>query len=190
MNRLVLASTSPRRQQLLATFGIPFDVVPPDYEEVFDETVSAEELAVRLAAGKAESVARHGEATIGADTFLAFEGSFLGKPKDEADAIEQLTRLSGEAHDIVTGCAVVDPQLDLTAFVVRSTVVLRSLTEREIRAYVATGEPLDKAGSYALQGKGAVLVERVEGDASAIIGLPVGRLSVELQRLGYRLWEG
>lgn len=178
---IVLASASPRRTQLLRLLGIAHEV---DARHGVDETPQPGEapdaLAVRLARAKAAAVAgRHpGRPVLAADTVVTLEGDLLGKPSTEREAEAMLTRLAGREHVVVTAVALA---LDggLWDRVDRTRVRFRSLAPQMIRDYVATGEPMDKAGSYGLQGYGAALVERIEGDCFGVIGLPL-RLVVEL----------
>ena len=180
---LVLASSSPRRRQLLEMLGIPHLVDPADLPEDAEPGESAEQVAVRLAREKALQVAaRHpGARVLGADTVVALGTRLLGKPSSPADATRMLAELSGREHRVVTAVALacdggVQERHDVTG------VWFRPLSAEWIAAYVATGEPMDKAGAYGVQGYGAVLVERIEGDFFSVMGLPV-RLVVELLEL-------
>jgi len=177
---LVLASSSPRRRQLLEMLGIAHRVDPSDVPEVPEPGESAERFAVRLAREKAVQVAaRHpGAPVLGADTVVVLGERLLGKPDSPADAARMLKELSGREHRVVTAVAlardaVVEDRCDVTH------VWFRPLSSAMIDAYVASGEPLDKAGAYGVQGYGAVLVERIEGDFFSVMGLPV-RLVIEL----------
>jgi septum formation protein len=177
---LVLASSSPRRRQLLEMLGIPHVVDPADLAEDPRPGESAEDLAARLAREKALQVAarRPGAPVLGADTVVVLGARLLGKPASEAEAARMLGELSGREHRVVTAVALardgaVEERLDTTR------VWFRRLTPEMIQAYVATGEPLDKAGAYGVQGYGAVLVERIAGDFFGVMGLPL-RLVVEL----------
>lgn len=177
---LVLASSSPRRRQLLEMLGIPHQVDPSDLPEVPEPGEPAERFAVRLARAKAVQVAgRHpGRPVLGADTVVVLGEELMGKPSSPADATRMLRALSGREHRVVTAVALaingtVQDRHDVTA------VRFRPLPEELIASYLATGEPLDKAGAYGVQGYGAVLVERIEGDFFSVMGLPV-RLVVEL----------
>ena len=183
---IVLASASPRRHQLLEMLGIEHLVDPPDIEEDLDSDEAPETLAVRLARLKAATVsARHKElCVLSADTLVVLGGEILGKPSSPADAERMLAKLAGREHKVVTAVAVASDGLVLDRCDV-TRVWFRALDTEIIRAYVATGEPLDKAGSYGVQGYGAVLVDRIEGDFFGVMGLPV-RLVVELlSSVGY-----
>jgi septum formation protein len=178
---IVLASASPRRTQLLTLLGIPHEVdAAHDVDETPGPTETPVALAVRLARAKAEVVAaRHPDRLVlAADTVVVLEGALLGKPDGPADAEAMLARLAGREHEVVTAVALAAAGR-VTQRVDRTRVRFRPLDADTIRRYVATGEPLDKAGAYGLQGYGAVLVERIEGDCFGVIGLPV-RLVAEL----------
>jgi len=178
---IVLASASPRRTQLLSLLGIAHEVdAGHDVDETPGPTETPAALAVRLARAKAQAVAaRHPDRLVlAADTVVVLEGAILGKPESPADAESMLGRLAGREHEVVTAVALAGPD-GIRQRVDRTRVRFRPLDGETIRRYVATGEPLDKAGSYGLQGYGAVLVERIEGDCFGVIGLPV-RLVVEL----------
>jgi septum formation protein len=177
---IVLASTSPRRQQLLDMLGIEYEIDPARIDESQNPGEPPEELAVRLARQKAVTVAqRHtGVPVLAADTLVVIDGVVLGKPASRAEAKRMLTMLSGRQHRVITAVALAwDGQMRELYDVTK--VWFRSLDEAFIAEYVATGEPLDKAGSYAVQGRGAVLVQRIEGDFFGVMGLPI-RLVVSL----------
>jgi septum formation protein len=169
--RLVLASTSPRRAMLLRAAGYDFDVRPSGAEEWLFPGGDPGRYAESLAEAKA-AVGGSDEVVVGADTVVVLDGTVLGKPVDEEDAASMLRRLSGRTHEVVTGLAVRHDGR-LRSGHARTRLTLRALDEREIRAYVATGEPLDKAGAYGYQGGAARFVTRVEGDADTVIGLPL-----------------
>jgi septum formation protein len=178
--RLILASTSPRRRMLLEQIGIPFDVVPPD--DGSEKTPSNDDfvaVVTRNAFAKAASVAvRFGNRIVlGADTLVELDNQALGKPGDEADAHRMLKLLSGRDHFVHTGIAVIDGRsgerhLDSEV----SRVFFRRLTDDEIEAYIRSGEPMDKAGSYGIQERGAVFISRVEGCFFNVMGLPLAKL--------------
>ena len=177
---IVLASQSPRRTQLLTMLGIRHDVAPADVDETPRPGESPHDLAVRLARTKALTIAaRHpGRLVLGADTVVVLDGAMLGKPGSPAEAEAMLARLAGREHQVVTAVALArdtaaDHRVDTTR------VWFRALDAATIRDYVATGEPLDKAGSYGLQGFGGLLVERIDGDCFGVIGLPI-RLVADL----------
>jgi len=185
--RVILASQSPRRRELLALIGITHEVMPAD----IDETVGANEEPVphceRLAREKAHALAvRHRDAVvIAADTIVVLDGEILGKPVDAADARAIIRRLAGREHTVHTAIAVARGGRTESA-VESVTVTFRALTDEEIAAYVATGEPMDKAGAYGIQGWGATIVERVNGDYFSVMGLGLRRLVELLERFGVR----
>jgi septum formation protein len=184
--KLVLASASPRRQELLARVGLPFTVEVSRVDETPRPGEMPEELAERLALAKARDVAaRHAAGlVIGADTVVARHGRIYGKPRDEA-AAAMLRDLRGGPHRVVTGIAVVRASDGaVRSAVVPATVVMRPYGEAEITAYVATGEPMDKAGAYDAQGEGSRLIERVDGPFLAVVGLPLDELVPLLRALG------
>ena len=183
--RIILASQSPRRRELLSLIGIPHEVRPAD----LDERVLPGELpavhAERLARAKAEVVAatEPDAVVIGADTIVVLDGDILGKPRDAGDAAAMLRRLSGRTHTVLTAVSVVHRGRTVSG-VESVEVTFRPLTEDQIDRYIATGEPMDKAGAYGIQGFGAVIVERVHGDYFAVMGLALGRLVDLLAQVG------
>jgi len=178
---IILASASPRRRLLLEMLGIEHLVIPPDVPEVQEPGELPETMAVRLARDKARSVAasRSDAPVLGADTVVVVDHEVLGKPTDARDAGHMLRRLSGRPHRVVTAVALVNTDGSVRERYDSTRVWFRDLTPEMIDAYVATGEPLDKAGSYGVQGYGAVLIERVEGDFFSVMGLPL-KLVVDL----------
>ena len=188
--QIILASGSPRRRELLERIGVPgFEVRVPEVEERFPEGLSPEETVRYISREKAEAAVRlwgREPLLITADTMVFLDSRRLGKPHDEAEALEMLTALQGRRHIVCTGVTVCQGDRMLTE--AESTAVyFRPAAEEELRAYIATGEPMDKAGAYGVQGKGALLVERLEGDYFNVMGLPVLRLSRMLARFGVRL---
>jgi septum formation protein len=185
---LVLASSSPRRRSLLARAGLRFALAPADVDESPLPGESPEALTRRLAAQKARVAASApgpARVVLGADTLVVLDGEVLGKPRDAEQAVSHLSRLMGRTHRVLTAVAVMrtDPPA-LRERLVESCVTLRPASAREIRAYVATGEPLDKAGAYALQGEGRRFVERIAGSESNVIGLPLEETLAALRELG------
>jgi septum formation protein len=182
--RLVLASASPRRRQLLALLGRPFTVVAADVDESVHEREPAATAVERLAVAKAHAVGTSGVVVVGADTVVVLDGDLLGKPRDDAHAIETLRRLSGRAHEVLTGVAVVSED-EVRSWVVATSVEFGVLAPEQIHAYVAGGEPSDKAGAYAIQGDGGRFVTEARGSWHNVVGLPLARLALELDaRLG------
>ena len=186
--RIILASQSPRRRELLSLVGIPHEVRPADVDETLRDGESPDAYCERLAREKALAVAAAaggGAVVIGSDTTVVVDGLVLGKPDDEADARRMLRLLSGRSHVVMTGVAVArDGRVESGVEEVR--VTFRSLDDDEIDAYVRTREPMDKAGAYGIQGYGATIVSRVEGDYFAVMGLALVRLVRLLARVGVR----
>ena len=180
---IVLASSSPRRQQLLELLGLRPEIVPTNIDETWRNGEAPAVHAERLAREKAAAAARDGAAVIGADTIVVIGGEILGKPRDAAEARAMLTRLSGREHEVYTAVAVAHAGA-MASGVGRTMVRFRVLDDVTIAAYVATGEPMDKAGAYGIQGFGAVLVERIEGDYFTVMGLGLGLLAELLGRVG------
>lgn len=183
---IILASKSPRRQELLKLLGVEFTIHTADIDETMDPALPPEDEVARVGAEKAKAIAAVSGAEdiiIAADTIVVIDGQILGKPKDEADAARMLRLLSGRRHEVMTGLTVLKGA-QLQSCVVRTGIEFRALSEREIAAYVATGEPMDKAGAYGIQGKGSLLVEKISGDYFNVMGLPVMRLSRMLERFG------
>jgi septum formation protein len=196
MREIILASASPRRATLLAQIGFPFRVHPSSLNEEGGSAhlgnEAPETLACRLARAKAEEVAaRVGRGlVIGADTIVVCDGMAYGKPGDAEEAQAILLRLAGRTHQVITGVAVVEAETGRAEVAATVTQVrMRAFDAGEAAAYVATGEPLDKAGAYAIQERGALLVEGVEGDYSNVVGLPVVMLATLLRRFGVDVWE-
>ena len=174
--QLILASQSPRRKELLGLFHIPFTVQVADIDEAMDPSKSPQEEVSRVSRLKALAVAGNSEdVIIAADTIVVLEGNVLGKPADRRDAIRMLTALSGRDHQVMTGVTVVRGSRILTHTEV-TDIHFRSLSQAEILRYVDTGEPMDKAGSYGIQGGAALFVEKMHGDYYNVMGLPVCRL--------------
>lgn len=189
MRKIILASTSPRRKELLEQIGLQFAIEGSNYEEDLNLDLEPKELVKHLSLGKAQDVAnKHkGEdaVVIGADTVIAFNGKVVGKPHTKERAVEILKSFSGKGHTVLTGFTLVDCKIGkMESLAVETKVFFRDITDEEIEKYVATGEPLDKAGAYALQGKGAILVEKIEGDFSNAIGLPLTSLVIKLKEFG------
>ena len=185
--RIVLASQSPRRRDLLDLVRIPHEVRPADIDETLFPGETPEGHSERLAREKAQAIARQlpDAVVVGSDTIVVVDGEILGKPKDADDARRMLARLSGRGHTVFTAVAVARDSR-VAAGVERVPVTFRTLASWEIDAYVATGEPMDKAGAYGIQGYGATIVERIEGDYFAVMGLPLVRLVRLLGEVGVR----
>ena len=195
---IILGSASPRRRELLAQIGAEFEVRVSNKEEVYHSNVP-EEIVKELALMKAENVAEElaeenpagavkSTVVIGADTIVVLDGKVLGKPADEADAVRMLSSLRGRRHDVYTGVAVLDydenGEKRVYNYPVGTAVYVNEMTEEEIRAYVETKDPLDKAGAYGIQGRFAAHIDRIEGDYYNVVGLPVSRVYRTLRELG------
>lgn len=185
---LILASASPRRRELLARFGVDFVIDPAAGPEIPPAHADAARTVMALAEAKArEAAARHpGDLVIGADTVVELGGAILGKPHDEADAFRMLRALSGNEHRVYTGVSLARGEERLTEAEM-TRVFFREMTDAEIRAYIATGEPMDKAGAYGYQGVAGLFVERIDGDYFNVVGLPLCRLGRMLKTMGVTL---
>jgi septum formation protein len=190
MRKVILASTSRWRKEILEKSRIPFVVEPSDYEEDMTLKLSPKELAETLATGKAEAVAikHNDEIVIGADTFIEFEGEVLGKPGTKEKATSLLRRLSGKTHPIHTGYCIIDTKTgERHSGTVTTRVTFRDLPEDEIDAYVATGEAENAGGGYTLQSYAAGFVSHIDGDFYNIVGLPLWKIIEELRHFGVHL---
>ena len=187
---IVLASASPRRRELLTMLGVKdFKIIPAEGDEIIEEGMTPAEAVCALSRAKAEEVSKKcssSDVIIAADTIVVLDGDILGKPADKNDAFRMLTLLSGRAHTVFTGVTVMQGKTVFSEFE-RTLVRFRDITEREIDAYIKTGEPMDKAGSYGAQGIGALFIEGIEGDFFNVMGLPLCRLSNMLEQLGVYL---
>lgn len=190
MKPIVLASSSPRRKELLEHIGLKFTVYPVEVEEKLAPARDPLRLARSISLKKALAAGKKhpGALVIAADTFGMIDGKFLGKPSDRVHAVAMLEELSGKCHRVITGFTLIDTVTGKTiSRAVQTLVYFRRLSKAGINAYVDTGEPMDKAGAYAIQGLGALLVERIEGDYYNVIGLPLSALAVELRKFGVKL---
>ena len=188
--RLVLASASPRRSSLLADLELIFTVRPPQTDESPLPYERPPDLVARLACEKARTTVHPGEIVLAADTIVVIDNEILGKPADAADARSMLARLSGRDHEVYTGVALVDGfggEARIATRVERTQVRIRSMSSAEIAAYVAGGEPMDKAGAYAIQGWGAVYVEAITGNYTNVVGLPIPAVEACFRELGLDL---
>lgn len=189
--KLVLASASPRRSEILSVAGFEFDIIPSKAEEI-SEGLPPEEAARVNALLKAKDVfSNHpeGTAVVGADTVVTIDGEILGKPKDREDAFNMLKSLSGRKHYVITGYAVISEDFETSSYC-STEVVFRKLSDKEIYAYIDTLEPMDKAGSYAIQEKGSLFIESMNGDFFNVVGLPVSEIAEILKKLGvYPIWQ-
>jgi len=189
MIKLVLASASPRRRDLFCELGWKFEVVNSNYEEEPVENETAAQMTARFALGKATDVFSRNKDSlvVGADTAVLIGNEILGKPKSETEACEMLAKLQGKTHRVVTSVAIVADKKEPLVETESTDVTFRKLSADEIKSYVATGESMDKAGAYAIQGHGMLLVEKVDGCYFNVVGLPVQRLSKMLETFGMTL---
>ena len=186
---LILASASPRRQELLKLFGLPFTVRVADIDETMDLTKAPFDEVARVSKAKALAIPRESDdIVIAADTIVVCEGKVLGKPKNEEDAKATLRLLSGREHQVMTGCTLLRGDKSET-FTEVTHIHFRPLTENEIARYVASGEPMDKAGSYGIQGGAALFCTHMVGDYYNVMGLPVCRLGTALRQIAPDLME-
>ena len=184
---LILASQSPRRRELLGLFGIPFAVKVADIDETMDPAKAPFDEVARVSRLKALAVSREpGDVVIAADTIVVVEGRVLGKPRDEADAFRMLRLLSGRDHQVMTGVTVLRGKEE-RVFTEITDLHFRELTAKEIDRYVRSGEPMDKAGTYGIQGGVALFCEKMNGDYYNVMGLPVCRLGQVLQEVALEL---
>lgn len=189
---IVLASASPRRRALLDQIGLSYETFPVNVSESMDQTTDAETLVCANAAAKADAALAFvmpGTLIIGADTVVAIDGKFLGKPIDTDGAADMLRTLSGRVHTVYTGVCLIlaapnSEDCNRRAFAEKARVWIRDIHDDELKAYIRTAEPLDKAGGYAAQGLGSVFVERIEGDYTTVVGLPLSRLWSEIRAMG------
>jgi septum formation protein len=192
MKKIILASASPRRKEILEKIGFTFEIEPGDYEEEINLGLEPHELVRQLSIKKAKSVAaRHKDAIIiAADTIGVIGNTILGKPHTDNEACKMLQKISGKPHSVITGFTILDTATNkILSRTVDTKVYIKKLIDQEIDAYVKTGEPLDKAGAYAIQGLGAVVVERIEGDYYNVMGLPLHALTEALKEFGINVWE-
>ena len=183
--RVILASASPRRRELLTLVGIPHEVRPADIDETYLDGEIPREHALRLAREKAERAREPDAVVIGSDTIVVVDGEVLGKPATDDDALRMLRRLGGRSHTVITAVAVAWKGRIL-ADAETVDVTFHPLSDDEIRGYIATREPMDKAGAYGIQGFGATIVARVDGDYFAVMGLPLQRMVRLMRELGLR----
>ena len=181
---LILASKSPRRNELLKLTGYSFLTVPAVKDENVPSGIAPADAVLMLSQQKAEEISEShpNDIVIGADTVVALGNNIMGKPKDETDAFNMLKALSGKTHTVLTGVCIISPDKKIS-FYEQTEVEFYTLGENEIMRYIASGEPMDKAGAYGIQEKGALFVKRINGDFYNVVGLPVARLARELKSL-------
>ncbi len=182
MSKIILASASPRRKELMTLAGYDFDVVCADIDEVVPQNAEPTEVVMSLALQKARAVERENPDAIvvGSDTVVALDGKILGKPHSKQEAVDMLCSLSGRCHNVYTGVAIIKGEKE-KAFFDKTEVEFYRLSVEEAESYVATGEPMDKAGAYGIQGKGALLVKGIVGDYFNVMGLPIAKLYREMK---------
>ncbi|SES75032.1 septum formation protein [Natronincola peptidivorans] len=185
MSKIILASGSPRRKEILTSLGIKFDIITSNTKEKFEEDESPYKVACDLALEKAKDVSQkinENAIIIAADT-LVFQDNILGKPQNNSDAFKMLKSLSGNQHEVVTGVTLFDvlSKKEITDFEV-TKVFFRELDDDEIEKYIATGEPMDKAGGYGIQGKASLFIEKIDGDYFNVVGLPIYKLGSMLKK--------
>lgn len=196
--RLILASTSPRRKELATAMGLDFEIIPSDYEEDMSLDISPEELVKTFSYGKAKSVADklHEGIVIGVDTIACIKNKKLGKPKNKEEAFRMLKNLSNNYHEVYSGVCLIDAKTKkiIQDFEV-TKVKFKKLEDNEIKSYIETGDPMDKAGSYGVQGLASIFVERIDGCFFNVMGLPIQNLYNNLKKIGvnifdYEKWKG
>jgi septum formation protein len=189
--KIILASRSPRRKQLLEQIGLKFEIRESEYEEDMKAHGNPFDLAKFLALKKGEDVARHYDDAIiiAADTFIIFEDKFIGKPKSDKEAKNLFKKFSGKEHAVVTGFAVIDTKNNkiINDYGI-CKIKFMEIDEKEIDAYISTGKPLDKAGGYAIQEQGGVFIEKVSGDYFSIVGLPINKVYCALKEVGVEIF--
>ncbi|MFH0891656.1 MAG: Maf family protein [Candidatus Falkowbacteria bacterium] len=191
MKKIILASTSPRRKKLLEQIGLRFKAVASGYEENMDLKMKPADLARFLSSGKARAVAKkyRNAIIIAADTFIALKNEILGKPGTGKQARITLKKISGRTLEVITGLTVIDAAANKEiSRAVITKVSVKKLGNDEIDAYVRTGEPLDKAGAFGIQEKGAVFIKKIDGDYSNVVGLPLGELFSILKKLDHKIY--
>jgi septum formation protein len=187
---IVLASSSPRRRELLELLGLTFHIIPPTCEELLSPNLSPSKQTQQLSWAKAQSVAnqRSQDIVIGSDTVIEIEGKLLGKPENMQEAETMLRNLRGKYHHVHTGVAIIHQANKVSInFVETAQVWIKSFDEQTLKSYLATEESLGKAGAYSIQGQGANLIEKIEGDYPTIVGLPLWRTAKELEKQGFML---
>lgn len=183
MKHIILASASPRRKEILELADLKFDVMPSDAQEITTKT-APNKVVMELASLKAKDIYKKSEKQsmiVGADTVVAYQGQILGKPTDEADAKRMLTMLSGQTHEVYTGVCVIEDGKTKT-FYEETKVTFYEISDEQIDHYIKTGEPMDKAGSYGIQGKAAVFIKGIEGDYYNVVGFPIARFLQEITK--------
>lgn len=183
MRHIILASASPRRKEILQLADLDFDIMPSNAEEITTKT-APQEVVMELASIKAKDIYEQSDKQsmiVGADTVVAYQGQILGKPSDKEDAKRMLSMLSGQTHEVYTGVCVIEDG-EVKTFYEETKVMFYDISEDEINHYIQTGEPMDKAGSYGIQGKAAVFIKGIEGDYYNVVGFPIARFLHEITK--------
>ncbi|TCT14973.1 septum formation protein [Natranaerovirga pectinivora] len=193
MRKIVLASKSPRRKEILQSLKIPFQTITSDFDESICDIKEPSSLVKNLSQGKAESVMdllKEPSLVIGSDTIVVFNNMILGKPKNEEEAFEFISMLEGKKHEVYSGIAIVDTESDnVYVNYEKTNVYMRHIKETEIQSYIKSGEPMDKAGAYGIQGIGSVFIERIEGDFYSVMGFPILKLYEGLNSFDINLFD-
>ena len=192
VKKIILATTSPRRHEIAERMGLDFEIVPSEYEEDMTLKLEPEELAKTLAYGKAADVAKKCKEgiAIGVDTFISFKGKFLGKPKNKEDAFNMLKSFSGKSQEVYSGIALIDCETGETIKDFEVTkVYFRKMSDSEINQYIKTGEPMDKAGSYAIQKLGSIFIEKISGCYYNVMGFPVHNIYKNLRKMDVNIFD-
>lgn len=184
MNKIILASNSPRRKELMNLLQIDYEIIVSQVDEIIDKTLTESELVMDLAYQKAADIFKthKDDVVLGFDTLVYIEDHILGKPKTKEEAKDMLSLLSGQTHTVITGCAIISKGFS-KSFYEKTRVTFYPMTNREIDEYIATNEPFDKAGAYAVQGYGSKFIKSINGDYYTVMGLPLSRLYHELQNM-------
>ena len=183
MKHIILASASPRRKEILELADLDFDIMPSNAEEITTKT-APHEVVMELATIKAKDIYEKSDeqsVIVGADTVVAYQGQILGKPKDEADAKRMLSMLSGQTHEVYTGVCVIEDG-EAKTFYEETKVTFYEISDEQIDHYIKSGEPMDKAGSYGIQGKAAIFIKGIEGDYYNVVGFPIARFLQEITK--------
>ncbi len=185
MRKIILGSRSPRRRELFKILSLPFVTEESDYEEDLTKKLTPKKLAVTMSQGKARAVAKNKKdaIVIAADTLIAFQNKILGKPRSRKHAFAMLSKMSGRVHSVITGYTIIDTKTKKNlSKAIETKVYFRKLKPQEIKNYIKTDQPLDKAGAYGIQGLGQLLIQKIEGDYSNVVGLPLSSLVQSLEK--------
>jgi len=190
MRKIILASRSPRRRELFKILDLPFVTEESDYEEDLTKKLTPKQLAVTMSRGKARAVAKNKKdaIVIAADTLISFQNKILGKPHSRKHAFVMLSKMSGKVHSVITGYTIIDTKTKkILSKAIETKVYFRKLKPQEIKNYIKTDQPLDKAGAYGIQGLGQLLIQKIEGNHSNVVGLPLGALVQSLKKFNVNI---